>query len=746
MPPTSSDNSNTANTPAPLAKLNLHFKRPWQQRLYDTCQPGLERLLGVSTLNTWHADALTTWRDGEPFLIMARRYLNLQLCLDPRDLERIPRTGPLIVVANHPFGGIEGILLAELLHRVRPDWKLMANYLLGRLPDAAERLIMVDPFGGDGSQARNLGPLKQAFGWLRQGGVLGIFPAGEVAHFDVRQRRVVDPPWSETIARIIRRTDVPVLPVFFEGRNGMAFQAAGMVHERLRTALLVRELLKRRDGSFSMRVGNLIPAARLKAIETDADLCGFIRLRTCILENRSAIEAGAPVDDVALSVPVEAIVGVIERPVDATLAADSSPAVIRADIAPDALVDSASLPTVSLPAAVAVPPSASASIPAAPLVSPAASVAPAKTGTATTERQRSSPGNFLGALAATASTMAAASCVARRPGASARKGVAIIDPVPPDVLAAEVADLDPSHILVQSGEMVVYAAPMGEIPTMMREIGRLREFTFRMTGEGTGKAIDLDRFDAWYEHIFIWHRRDRALVGAYRVGKVDEILAAHGREGLYSYTLFHYDMRFHHQVTPALEMGRSFIQPAYQRNYQTLLTLWKGVCRYVVQNPRYRYLFGPVSIASDYQKASHQLIVDYLTFNRFEADLARFVRARTPFRRRGLKGWQPNEQARLLEDEDDASALVADIEQNDRGIPVLLRQYLKLGGRILGFNLDPDFADCLDGLILVDLVNGDDKFLGRLMGRDERRAYLDFQRAVGGVAAGLTTPERPVEA
>jgi putative hemolysin len=263
----------------------------------------------------------------------------------------------------------------------------------------------------------------------------------------------------------------------------------------------------------------------------------------------------------------------------------------------------------------------------------------------------------------------------------------------------------------------------------LHEIGRLREVTFRAVGEGTGRATDLDRFDDTYTHLCLWDNKQHCVVGAYRIGQVDHILAQQGANGLYTSTLFDFHPQLLDRLNSSLELGRSFIRPEYQRSYAPLLLLWKGIGHYLVANPHYRYLFGPVSISSDYTANSRQLMVGSLTRYFMVKELSGLVSPRQPVAVMPLKieGIPARKSDPLLCDMEEISALVADLESDNRGIPVLLRHYLSLGGKLLAFNLDPDFGNVIDGLLLVDLQHTDQKQLQRYLGRDGCQAYLAEQ-------------------
>ncbi len=526
-----------------------------------------------------------------------------------RELERIPREGGAVLVANHPFGGVEGVLLAEVLRRIRPDVKLMANGLLQRIPELAELFIGVDPFGGQTATRTNSRPLREAVRWVRGGGLLVIFPAGEVSHFDLQRLRVTDPLWSPTIARIIRMAGAPVIPTFVHGQNGAPFQLLGMLHPRVRTFMLVREFINKENRAIHFSFGQPIPFSKLEAIDSDEALMCQLRLRSYALGDKARTAAAAL----------------------------------------------------------------------------------AKGGTSV-------------------------------------DGEPLAEAAPASLLAAEVAALPAGQCLERSGGMAVYYAKAAQVPWLMQEIGRLRELTFRATGEGTGRSRDIDLYDAYYLHLFVWQEEKQELVGAYRLGLADDIVAKFGKRGLYTQSLFRYRRRLLDELNPAIELGRSFVRPEYQRSYSPLLMLWKGIGAFIAAHPRYRILFGPVSISNEYATLSQQLLVDFLKGNSFLPQLARMVKPRRPFRGAKRRHFHA-EEYRVVKDLEGISELVASIEEDNKGVPILLRQYLKMGGKLLGFNVDPDFNDALDGLIMVDLRNTEPKVLARYMGKAEAEAFIAYHQS-----------------
>jgi putative hemolysin len=304
----------------------------------------------------------------------------------------------------------------------------------------------------------------------------------------------------------------------------------------------------------------------------------------------------------------------------------------------------------------------------------------------------------------------------------------VVPATDPILMEREIAALGPDALLDSQGDNQVYLAEANSVPNVVREIGRLREITFRQSGEGTGKSIDLDDFDTYYLHLFVWNTAAREIVGAYRLGQTDRLLTSFGIKGFYTATLFSYQRNFLERINPAIEMGRSFVRAEYQRSYAPLLLLWRGIGAYVARHPKYKILFGPVSISNDYHPNSRQLIVTFLKEYCRAEDLERLVRARSPFRTRPIHGWDNMTEDGTAWDIEELSALIADIETDQKGVPVLLKQYLKLGGRLLGFNIDPNFSNALDGLIVVDLVKTDQRLLDRYLGKAGASSFLAYHQ------------------
>lgn len=545
--------------------------------------------------------------------------LKVTIGVSDRDRTRIPPEGPLVVVANHPFGAIEGLVLASMLQQARPDFRILANYMLASLglKELDDILFLVDPFEKKESVRQNLKPLKDAMEWVLGGGSLGVFPAGEVSHLCLEDRRVFDRKWNPGVARIIRKTEACVLPVFFEGRNSALFCMLGLLHPVLRTLMLPREALNKGNRTVRVHIGKPIPFNRLAQLDNDS-MMEYLRLRTYNLQYR------------------------------------------RKDTTSKRIL---------------------------------------------AVRSRSNTAD-------------------RKPVVASESSA---------VLAEEIGRLPPEQTLFTSRDMVVLSATAEQIGHTLQEIGRLREVTFREAGEGTGEPIDIDGFDEYYTHIVIWNRAKQEVVAACRIGSTESILRRKGTSGLYTSTLFEYKGSFFRVVAPALEVGRSFVRSEYQKTYQPLMLLWTGIGGFVAKYPQHRFLFGAVSINNDYHGISRQMIVHFLKNGYFRYDLAALVKAKNPMTRRPLKKRAANEGYALVEDVQDLSQLISDIEEDEKGIPILLKHYMKLGGEFLGFNIDPYFNDALDALVLVDLTRTEPRILEKYMGQEGVRSFLRFHGMAGGV-------------
>ncbi|MET4105629.1 putative hemolysin [Hymenobacter sp. UYP22] len=267
---------------------------------------------------------------------------------------------------------------------------------------------------------------------------------------------------------------------------------------------------------------------------------------------------------------------------------------------------------------------------------------------------------------------------------------------------ADIEALRPANCLLRYQNWEVYVAKKAELPHVLLEIGRLRELTFRKVGEGTGQETDLDQYDEYYRHLFLYDRAAQKLVGAYRIGRGRSIVREFGKRGFYLHSLFRMNKALLPVLRESLELGRSFVRPEYQKQPLPLLLLWKGIAEYIARHPEYRYLIGPVSISSHFTGASKQVMMGFLQQHFSDATLAPLVKPRKQYRYLPLPASDSAALQHSLHTLQDLQKLVAELEPTGTGIPVLLRHYLRQNARIIGFNLDPGFNNTLDGFMVLD--------------------------------------------
>ena len=511
--------------------------------------------------------------------------LDIKYEVPEKDMENILSEGPFITVSNHPFGGIDALILLKIITSRRNDIKGMANFLLQKIDPLKEYVLPVNPFETRKDVKSSFKGLKEGLNYLKEGHVVAIFPAGEVSTYQSESNIIIDREWQESALKFMKLAEVPVVPVYFHGTNSRWFHILGRIHPLLRTAKLASELFNKRHKIIRVRIGKPVTVKEQAEFHDIARYGRYLRARTYSLG--STLEA---------------------RHFFLNL------------------------------------------------------------------RQRRS-----------------------------KRQVPVADPVDKAKLRDEFNSVRQAHELFSSKNFSVLFAPTRVIPNIFQEIGRLRELTFRAVGEGTNRATDIDEYDFYYHHLVVWDIDTDSVVGAYRLGKGKEILSQYGIKGFYINSLFRISKAFKPYLHESIELGRSFIVPEYQRRPLSLFLLWKGLLSVLLTHVDYRYLIGPVSISNDFSVFSKSLIVEFIRNNHFDDDIARYIKPRKEFNPQ----FDPRFDSRIIIDnaENDISKLekvVSDVDSGYR-IPVLLKKYLEVNAKIIGFNVDPDFNNCLDGLIMLDV-------------------------------------------
>ncbi|WP_053990786.1 lysophospholipid acyltransferase family protein [Mangrovimonas sp. TPBH4] len=506
------------------------------------------------------------------------------------DLKRLPKDGAYITVSNHPLGGIDGILLLKLMLEQRQDFKIIANFLLHRIEPLKKYILPVNPFEDRKDVKSSIAGFKTAIKHLKEGHPLGIFPAGEVSTYR-DGKLVVDKPWEAAAMKLVKKAEVPVVPIYFHAKNSKLFYELSKINDTFRTAKLPSELLTQKRRVIKVRIGRPISVSEQKEHLTMDSYSEFVRRKTYILSN-SFDEKGKFLS------------------------------------------------------------------------------------------------NFSTTLKAT------------------KPPKRIVTPIATDVMVAEVDALRENDMrLLQSKNYEVFLAPASVIPNSLREIGRLREITFREVGEGTNEAIDLDTFDTYYHHMFLWDNERQLIAGAYRMGLGAAIFEKYGIDGFYLQDLFRFEPELYKMMSQSIEMGRAFIIKEYQQKPMPLFLLWKGIVHTTLRYPEHQYLIGGVSISNQFSNFSKSLMIEFMKSHYYDPYVAQYVRPKKEFK---VKLKDADKDFVFDETEADLNKfdkIIDEVEPGALRLPVLLKKYIKQNAKLVAFNVDPLFNNAVDGLMYIKIAD-----------------------------------------
>ncbi|EPR74027.1 putative hemolysin [Winogradskyella psychrotolerans RS-3] len=280
----------------------------------------------------------------------------------------------------------------------------------------------------------------------------------------------------------------------------------------------------------------------------------------------------------------------------------------------------------------------------------------------------------------------------------------IVTPIAPKVMIAEVDKLRISDSrLLESKNYEVFLASAKDIPNILREIGRLREITFREVGEGTNEAIDLDKFDTYYHHMFLWDNERNLIAGAYRMGLGSKIFERFGIDGFYLQDLFRFEPELHKMMSQSIEMGRAFIIKEYQQKPMPLFLLWKGIVHITLRFPEHKYLIGGVSISNQFSNFSKSLMIEFMKSHYYDPYVAQYVHPKKEFKVK-LKDADKDFVFDATEaDLNKFDKIIDEVEPGALRLPVLLKKYIKQNARLVAFNVDPLFNNAVDGLMYIKI-------------------------------------------
>ncbi|SFW60901.1 GNAT family N-acyltransferase [Cellulophaga fucicola] len=547
----------------------------------------LMKVTKISSINAFYDDHKHLTETA--FLDAILEHYQIKFEIPEEDFKRLPKDGAYITISNHPLGGIDGVLLLKLLLQHRADFKIMANFLLNRIEPMSPYILPVNPFESRKDAKSSLAGFKNAMLHLRGGHPLGIFPAGEVSTYR-DGKLIVDKPWEETALKLIRRAEVPVVPIYFHAKNSRLFYRLSKISDVFRTAKLPSEVTTQKNRVIKVRIGQPISVKTQKEHSSLADFTDLLRRKTYMLSN--AFEK--------------------ERLID------------------------------KVPTTLKIP------------------KAPKK----------------------------------------------IATPISRDLIEKEIEELRKKDCrLLQSKSYEVFLATAEDMPYILQEIGRQREITFRAIGEGTNKAIDLDEFDNYYHHLFLWDDDGKAIVGAYRMGLGAEIFKKYGIDGFYVQDLFRLEPELYGMMQQTIEMGRAYIVKEYQQKPMPLFLLWKGIVHTTLRHPEYKYLIGGVSISNQFSNFSKSLMIEFMKSNYWDPYVAQYIRPKKEFK---VKLKDADKEFIFDETEADLNKfdrLIDEVEPGNLRLPVLIKKYIKQNAKVVAFNVDPLFNNSVDGLMYIKIAD-----------------------------------------
>lgn len=278
----------------------------------------------------------------------------------------------------------------------------------------------------------------------------------------------------------------------------------------------------------------------------------------------------------------------------------------------------------------------------------------------------------------------------------------IIPPIETSVLEAEIQQLrDKKSGLLQNKEYEIFLAKAVDIPNILQEIGRLREITFREVGEGTNLSVDLDEYDTYYRHLFLWDNQNKKIIGAYRMGLGSDFFEQYGVDGFYTHSLFRFEPELYKMLSQTIEMGRAFVVKEYQQKPMPLFLLWKGIAHTTLHFPEHKYLLGGVSISNQFTDFSKSLMIEFMKSNYYDPYVAQYVKPKKEFRVK-LKDADKD----FIFDETQADLnkfdkIIDELEPGSLRLPVLIKKYIKQNAKVVAFNVDPHFNNAIDGLMYI---------------------------------------------
>jgi len=306
----------------------------------------------------------------------------------------------------------------------------------------------------------------------------------------------------------------------------------------------------------------------------------------------------------------------------------------------------------------------------------------------------------------------------------------IISSISTKLIEKEVSDLKKGDsILFSSKNYTIFLADSKKIKNILLEIGRLREVTFREVGEGTNKSIDLDRYDQFYKHLFLWDEIHKKLVGAYRMGLGKDIYKKYGMEGFYIHELFKIEPELNSMMQKTIEMGRAFIIKEYQQKPMPLFLLWKGVVHVTLRYPEHKFLMGGVSISNQFSNFSKSLMIEFMKSHYYDPFIAQYVHPKKEYKVVLKDADKDFVFDTAKADMNKFDRIIDEIEPGNLRMPVLLKKYVKQNAKLVAFNVDPLFNNSVDGLMYLKISDMPESTMKPVM--EEFQAELERKLSNG---------------
>ncbi|MBQ0152722.1 MAG: lysophospholipid acyltransferase family protein [Chryseobacterium sp.] len=533
-------------------------------------------------------------KQGKDFFDSFVRERNLSYVAFTEDLAKIPKTGPFILVSNHPLGAIDGILMCKILTEVRPDFKVMGNFLLEKIVPMEPFVISVNPFERKKEAYSSASGMRGTLKHLQNGGCVGIFPAGEVSNKNNEYNEILDRDWEKPALKLIKAAKVPVVPMYFHAKNSTLFYQISKLHPNLQTLMLPAEMMNDREKPIRVRIGKPITVKTMDEMETIEELGEFLKRKVYMMKSyydkRKSLSQVFNLQNLSVKFPLLREENIVQN---------------------------------------------------------------------------------------------------------------IIEETPTEDIASDIDKLrGTDKMLFTNGNYEIYFATYDQIPSVMREIGRQRELTFRAVGEGSNLPFDLDEYDKHYHHLFLWDSAAQKLAGAYRMALGKEVMKKYGVKGFYTSSLFEFEQDIHPFFKKVIEMGRAYICEEYQQKPLPLFLLWRGIVHVCLRNPDHKFLMGGVSISNKFSEFSKSLMIEFMRSNYYDSAVAQYITPKNEYKVR-LRDRDKNLFFDEMEsDLNKLDKIIDDLEPELR-LPVLIKKYIKQNARVIAFNVDPNFNDAIDGLMYI---------------------------------------------